>query len=391
VLTHTKLRVCFFFLVCLFAICLELLYSNRSAQAQNSDSCGCNAVLIPTVRIVSSNKTQQLAYLKIIDKATFEELKKSSGGGGSLAIGPLSIGGGTSWDEFSQKRERLFQQEQFSMDYNEASNLVTSGIPQHVTTAWTACKQSCGNSGFGCWAVDSSKNTVTVTCAWTPPVGGSSGIVRNSTITGGSSDNAPAGRAFPDNYTFAINSRESFIFRRELGETFRLVANVNGYTTSLVVPPPAPVVVQTTPPPPPPLKPIYIRAIDFVRSRSMKVQAASADPRAAGAYGGDIIMNAPDYNRGDNTIEYDVYSVREGVYKLWVEYASQDPRPVKIYINGDLVMDSALSELTGGFAPQNQQFREQGTIRLKGGQNTLKLHTDRVIPHIRNIRFDPVN
>ena len=52
--------------------------------------------------------------------------------------------------------------------------------------------------------------------------------------------------------------------------------------------------VETQSVPQLPLSVIIIRAMDFIRSRSVKVQVASEDPAEAALYGSDIVMNAPD-------------------------------------------------------------------------------------------------
>lgn len=131
-------------------------------------------------------------------------------------------------------------------------------------------------------------------------------------------------------------------------------------------------------------KPINIRARDF--AKGTKVQVAT-DDAATKHYGADVVTNAPDYNVGGNVLEYKINAPADGLYVLWVEYASAEPRPVEIYFNGWKLTAHGLAEVTGGWLPTHQKLLKQSPLHLRAGANTLRLQTAGSIPHIRTIRL----
>lgn len=78
-----------------------------------------------------------------------------------------------------------------------------------------------------------------------------------------------------------------------------------------------------------------------------------------------------------------------GRYRLDVEFAAMEARPVTILINGMVVRSDALNETTGGWSEANQSFRTQGYFDLRAGENRIRLERSNVFPHIRALRFVP--
>jgi len=135
-------------------------------------------------------------------------------------------------------------------------------------------------------------------------------------------------------------------------------------------------------PPPPPSGPIAIPAAEFMRS----CDVASASGQAA-VYGADVILNAPPYTNRPNCAEYQFRAPSAGVYRLEIEYASAEPRPVRLILNGALASATALSGITGCWTPNCQQWTEVGDFNLHAGLNTLLIERNAPIPHIRAIRW----
>jgi hypothetical protein len=106
---------------------------------------------------------------------------------------------------------------------------------------------------------------------------------------------------------------------------------------------------------------------------------------------GDVIHNAAPYGPAPNWAEYDFRVAGEGEYDIWIEYAADESRPVDILLNGRTVSTNALAGATGGWHLGNQRLSRQGTVRLSGGLNTLRLERNNVFPHIRTIRLVPMN
>jgi len=139
------------------------------------------------------------------------------------------------------------------------------------------------------------------------------------------------------------------------------------------------------PPPPPQCKLLVIKAADFVNSQHIQVGALDVAD-----YGTDIIHNGPPYTGAADMAEYRISSSCEGAFKLEVEYASGDSRPVSISLDDLMIAQAALSQPTGCFATRCQSWVLVGVVSLKRGDSLLRLSSTSVFPHIRTIRFTPV-
>ena len=126
---------------------------------------------------------------------------------------------------------------------------------------------------------------------------------------------------------------------------------------------------------------IVVRAMDFSRSSGIEVGVVPE-------WGLTAIHNAPPYTPRMNLAEYDFKAVG-GTYRLEVEYAAAESRPVEIYINGSLVTSVGLSATTGGWSDGSQRWLAQTEVKLKSGQNTLVFKRSNYFPHIRAFRLIP--
>lgn len=91
-----------------------------------------------------------------------------------------------------------------------------------------------------------------------------------------------------------------------------------------------------------------------------------------------------------NSAEFE-FSAQGGEYYLEIEYASNDSRPVDIFLNGRLWARGRANEATGGYGLANQRWKPEGQINLNEGKNTIRLATAGVFPYLRALRFTPVN
>ena len=99
-----------------------------------------------------------------------------------------------------------------------------------------------------------------------------------------------------------------------------------------------------------------------------------------------VLVNAEQY---PNRAEYEVSVPTAGPYQLDLRYASGDPRPVRVYLNGVLVASDAAGKVTGGFYPKDQHWLPEGVFALRAGANTLKLERDSYFPHLDKILLVP--
>jgi hypothetical protein len=135
------------------------------------------------------------------------------------------------------------------------------------------------------------------------------------------------------------------------------------------------------------LPPITVLAKNFDPKGSLNVALGGPN----NSYGADVLLNAPPYTARPNTATYNfmVPQRRAGKYRLDVEYAAQQSRPVAIYLNGKLVAKNALSATTGCWLPSCQQVKVQVDVMLRSGENTLVVKRQAVFPHLRKFIFLP--
>ncbi|HRK22073.1 MAG TPA: DUF1549 domain-containing protein, partial [Fimbriimonadaceae bacterium] len=96
-------------------------------------------------------------------------------------------------------------------------------------------------------------------------------------------------------------------------------------------------------------------------------------------------------NRGElpNFAEYVVTVPKEGSYQLDLRYASGDPRPARVSVNGTPVLSSAGGKVSGGFYPGHQKWFAEGIFELKEGENRIRLERDGPFPHIDRLLLLP--
>lgn len=137
-----------------------------------------------------------------------------------------------------------------------------------------------------------------------------------------------------------------------------------------------PVIVNTAGKPDiaPPVGSVVTEAEDFVTGNVLK-------DRDGFGKGIGVLVNAGQY---PNVTEYDVM-IKEGEagpHQLDLRYASGDPRPIRIYVNGFLVNSNAAGKVTGGFYPDAQRWFAEGLVALKAGKNRIRFERDSYFPHI---------
>ncbi len=80
-----------------------------------------------------------------------------------------------------------------------------------------------------------------------------------------------------------------------------------------------------------------------------------------------------------------VSAARGGKYRLLIEYAADEERPVSIEINNKQVKAGALKALTKDWCLT--RWEDVGDFELKRGNNFVRIYRDNVFPHIRTVRL----
>ena len=130
---------------------------------------------------------------------------------------------------------------------------------------------------------------------------------------------------------------------------------------------------------PTPASAIVVEAEDFVTGNLTK------DTTGYGP-GIGIVHNGGTY---PNVAEYDVKVATSGPYQLDLRYASAENRAIRIYVNGELALASAASQITGGYYPQHQKWIAEGIVLLNAGSNKIKFERDSYFPHIDRFLLVP--
>ena len=68
-------------------------------------------------------------------------------------------------------------------------------------------------------------------------------------------------------------------------------------------------------------------------------------------YGEGVLSPRKNYSVGNSWVEYEFHVERPGTYSLWISYASEESRPVRIELNGKVINDKGLSGTTAGWMP----------------------------------------
>jgi hypothetical protein len=111
-------------------------------------------------------------------------------------------------------------------------------------------------------------------------------------------------------------------------------------------------------------------------------------------YGEGVLSPKKNYSVGDSWVEYEFSVERPATYALWISYASEESRPVRIELDGEVINDKGLSGTTAGW--QDPQWAAQGSVGLETGDHVLRLERVGVtaneykpFPAIHGIEFRP--
>lgn len=124
-------------------------------NAQDSDACGCNAVLVNGVynyRAVKADASAQQLVEQYIAKTSYDEFRKNFQGSGGISVPQFcGISAETSKEEYEKK-----QQTYRSKDTNWSTSATSQDILErfgdsNVLNAWAACKASCKQNGLHSW------------------------------------------------------------------------------------------------------------------------------------------------------------------------------------------------------------------------------------------------
>ncbi len=99
-------------------------------------------------------------------------------------------------------------------------------------------------------------------------------------------------------------------------------------------------------------------------------------------YGSTQATLARTGNPGEQSMEFDITTATSGAYELWIRYAAQESRPVRISVNGKKVTENALTATTGGWKVDDLQWDFATEFALNPGRNVLRIDGPPHFPHL---------
>ena len=171
----------------------------------------CSDVLLTKTAYVLNEESQKsLAWLLLVDQSNYSAKKMEADG----SYGNLF---GANYEQFNQRRTRLYEQRNFALNESDAKNLVETALPTGAIDSWRDCML--GHTGLSVWLEDVRQNAVTLIINWKPDVGQGNIEEVNVDIDGGESN-----RGLEDTNTIR-NGERRFIIRRSPDEEVRGVIN----------------------------------------------------------------------------------------------------------------------------------------------------------------------
>ena len=83
--------------------------------------------------------------------------------------------------------------------------------------------------------------------------------------------------------------------------------------------------------------------------------------------------------------EFDIELPGEGTYQVEFRYAAESSRPGKLSINGKLVKEKSMAEVTGTWYPDSQKWFVEGRYQFKAGRNILRFEAAGLMSHLDKI------
>ncbi len=134
-----------------------------------------------------------------------------------------------------------------------------------------------------------------------------------------------------------------------------------------------------------PLPLITLQADDYDIGVDIWVDDGSGSPCRRG-----LLYNAWPFTERANSVTY-TFEAAAGNYDLEVAYASAEDRAVEIWLNRHLISKAALNAITGGWCNEDVKWTLVGRVKLQDGMNNLEISRSNVFPHLKTIRFIPVD
>ena len=85
--------------------------------------------------------------------------------------------------------------------------------------------------------------------------------------------------------------------------------------------------------------------------------------------------------------EFDFIAPTAGNYRVELRYATTEPRPLKLSLNGVVIKERGAVEVTGNVNPEGQRWFSEGIFAFRQGKNTLRLEAQGAFPNLSRVAF----
>ena len=127
---------------------------------------------------------------------------------------------------------------------------------------------------------------------------------------------------------------------------------------------------------------LLVEAEDFSRGNLIRDDAT---------YGTKEVVIARTGSGGLQFAEYDLTFDAPGRRALEVRVAAEESRPLKISLDGVVVFEAALGEISGSWRADGQRWIAAGVIDVHSGRNVLRLERDGSVPHLDRLLLVPAS
>ena len=112
---------------------------------------------------------------------------------------------------------------------------------------------------------------------------------------------------------------------------------------------------------------------------------------------GNVVVDKDQYGKGigiisdpggqNNFAEYDLEIPADGEFYIELRYAAKMARPGRILIDGNVVNDKAISQVTGSWFPETQTWHSEGLVSMTPGRHVLRIESEPMMSHIDRWRL----
>ncbi len=94
---------------------------------------------------------------------------------------------------------------------------------------------------------------------------------------------------------------------------------------------------------------------------------------------------------GTQFAAYDLTFPDAGRLLLEIRYAAEESRPVRVILDGKVVAESALGEVTGSWKLEGQRWAAVGPLEVRAGRNVLRIEREGDFPHLDQLLLVPAD